>query len=199
MYLEEQNLLHILDEPHRIFNCDETAFFLAPKDTAVLASKGRKEVLSIKLNYEKENLTALIIRNAAGDYPPPMVVYDYKRIPFAIASTMPENWGIGKIDSGWMTGESFFEYIANVFYKWLKKNYYEFPIILFVDVHTSHMTLNLSEFCKENKIFLIILLPNSRSILQPLDVAVFRALKLDWYNTVTEWRMKNNGKKIAIL
>ena len=57
--------------------------------------------------------------NAAGDIPPPMAVFKYKRIPFALGRKMPKDFGMGCSESGWMTGEVFYEYIANVFLSWL--------------------------------------------------------------------------------
>lgn len=55
--------------------------------------------------------------NAAGILPPPMILFNYKRIPQKIANSIPETWGVGHTDSGWMTGESFYEYVTNIFYK----------------------------------------------------------------------------------
>ncbi|EFN78050.1 hypothetical protein EAI_00126, partial [Harpegnathos saltator] len=99
-------------------------------------------------------------------------------------------------DRGWMTAETFYEYIANVFYSWLQKNNVEFSIVLFVDGHSSHLTLPLSNFCREHKIELIALFPNATHILQPLDVAVFHPLKRAWKKTVNHCRLENNGARL---
>lgn len=42
--LEEKGWADILADPNRVFNCDETAFMLAPKTPKVLAKKGEKNV-----------------------------------------------------------------------------------------------------------------------------------------------------------
>ncbi|XP_030747745.1 jerky protein homolog-like [Sitophilus oryzae] len=196
-YLKNNNLENVLEDPKRVYNCDESAFFLSPKGNRVLARKGEKAVYSFSSNDDKECLTTLIMCNAAGDLPPPMVVFPYKRIPPKISNQAPKHWGLGRSDNGWMTGETFFEYIANVFYKWLTENNISFPVLLFVDGHSSHLTLTLSKFCSEKKIILVALYPNATHIIQPLDVAFFRPLKMSWKTVVHTWRLENNGAKIS--
>lgn len=41
-YIQEQNLSEVLEDPRRIFNADESAFFLQPKAGQVIARKGQK-------------------------------------------------------------------------------------------------------------------------------------------------------------
>ena len=186
----------ILDHPSRVFNCDESAIYLSPKEKSVLTKKGAKTVYSFVANDEKECVTTLIMANAAGIIAPPMIVHKYKKIPTLIANSMPKGWAIGISENGWMTAETFYEYIANIFYAWLIESSAEFPIILFVDGHVSHLTLHLSNFCRDKKILLIALLPNSTHILQPLDVSFFHPLKLLWKTAIRQWRMEHNGDKI---
>lgn len=195
-YLKSSENSNILNNPSRIFNCDESAFFLSPKEKRVLAKKGSKHVYNRIGNDEKDCLTVLVNANAEGTLAPPMVIYSYKRIPYSIISKLPKGWGIGATDSGWMTAESFYEYITNVFHPWLKKKEIELPVILFVDGHVSHVSLSVAEFCKENSIILIALLPNATHLLQPMDVSVFSPLKRQWINFVHDWRVKNNYERL---
>lgn len=95
-----------------------------------------------------------------------------------------------------MTGQTFYEYVGNVFLPWLKENNITLPIIFFVDGHSSQLTLPLSELCSENGIILVALCPNSTHITQPMDVAVFRNLKSAWRNAVQRWKIRNNGAKV---
>lgn len=90
----------VFQNPERIFNADETAFFLCPKGKQVLARKGSKQVHQITGNDDKECLTVLVTANAAGGLVPPMVVYPYERVPPAIINNYPAEWGIGKTESG---------------------------------------------------------------------------------------------------
>ncbi|XP_072400806.1 uncharacterized protein [Diabrotica undecimpunctata] len=126
-----------------------------------------------------------------------MVMYAYERIPKHIVSQVPKGWSIGKSTSGWMTSESFFEYITNIFYPWLLSENIQFPVILYLDGHKSHVTLPLTDYCREKQIILISLLPNSTHILQPLDVGLFKSLKMKWKTDVQNFKIQNNYKHLG--
>ncbi|KAJ8971663.1 hypothetical protein NQ314_000588 [Rhamnusium bicolor] len=179
-YVKSKKLEDVFEDPKRIFNTDETAFFLSPKGIKCLVRKGDKTSYNFINNDEKECLTTLITANAAGMLVPPMVMFNYERIPAHISNLMPQEWGIGKSESGWMTGQSFYEFVANIFHPWIVANNVKVPVALFVDGHSSHLTMELSNFCVENQIELIALYPNATHILQPLDVSVFHPLKNGW-------------------
>lgn len=195
-YFENNNLLGVLEDDSRVYNCDETAFFLCPKEKDVLVKKGSKRVYNRVANDDKECLTVLVNVSAGGKIAPPMILYPYKRLPKNLPPTVPPTWGIGCTESGWMTMEAFYEYITNVFYKWLQENQVAMPVALFMDGHTSHISLPLSLFCKEKGIILVALLPNSTHLLQPLDVGVFRPVKGTWKNVVHDFRVNNNYAKL---
>lgn len=73
--------------------------------------------------------------------------------------------------NGWMTARNFYEYVVNIFHPWLLKNKIVFPVVLYVNGHSSHTSLSLSQFCQKKQIELIALKANSTHILQQLDVA----------------------------
>ena len=139
-YLKENNFETILDDPSRIFNCDETAFFLNPKGNNVLAKKGCKTVYQQVNPDEKECVTVLLTGSASGIVAPTVVLFKYKRIPQEIADNFPPKWGLGKSDSGWMTCEAFFEFVADIFHPWLVATKATLPVILFIDGHASHLS-----------------------------------------------------------
>lgn len=182
-YLKEKQLMEVVKDPARVFNTDESAFYLSPKAGKVLARRGDKHIYQSS-GDEKDNLTVLITGNAAGQLAPPMVVFPYERIPSSISATFPKEWSIGRSPSGWMCGSTFYEYITNIFYPWLLRQNIQKPVVFFLDGHSSHLTLHLSNFCVENEIEIIALPPNSTHILQPMDLAVFRPLKVYWKKAV---------------
>lgn len=67
MYLKDKELLKVLEDPKRVFNANETAFFLNQK----LATK--EDIASG--NDEKFNVTTLFTANAIEQIAPPLVVY----------------------------------------------------------------------------------------------------------------------------
>lgn len=188
-YLQQSNFEDILKDPSRVFNADETAFFLNPKGSKVLARKGDKTIYQQVNPDEKECLTVLITGNAAGQVVSPMVLFKYERVPRELAFSVPDEWGIGRSESGWMTGQTFYEFITNIFEKWLTRMKIPRPVILFIDGHSSHLTLHTSRFCIENGIILVALHPNATHLIQPMDVAVFRSLKGGWKDAVHQWRI----------
>nr|CAI5842362.1 unnamed protein product [Callosobruchus analis] len=84
----------------------------------------------------------------------------------------------------------FVDYIRNVFHPYLIQKV-EFPILLFIDGHRTHITYEISEPCRQLGIILICFYPNSTMILQPADVAAFKPIKSGWKKAVLAWRREN--------
>ena len=84
---------------------------------------------------------------------------------------------MGKSENGWMTAERFFEYITNIFHPFLYKEKIILPVILFIDSHASHFSIELSEFRPKNGMILVAFFPITTHILQPLDRSVFGPMK----------------------
>jgi DDE superfamily endonuclease len=55
-------------------------------------------------------------------------------------------------------------------------------VVLYMDGHRSHLSMDLSLFCRENGIFLFILYPNATHILRPADVGIFAPVKKQWHD-----------------
>lgn len=66
-------------------------------------------------------------------------------------------------------------------------------MVLFVDGHKSHLSLELADFCSQNQIILYCLPPNSTHIMQPCDVAIFKPLKASWKNVVAKNKRFGNS------
>ena len=190
IYLEQCNASNILEDSSRIFNDDDTSFVMCPKSGKVLAPKGYKNVYEIKKGSEKKTITVLLVFSADGKTLTPMVVFPFIRPNKAIIDSVPSGWFIGRSESGWMRSETFFEYIANGLNKWVTDNKIKRPILLLVDGHKSHLSIELSQFCDDNEIILYALPPNTTHIMQPADVSVFKPLKTYWKKTIRAWQAK---------
>lgn len=118
-------------------------------------------------------------------------------MPKKIIENTPKGWGIGISDNGWMTSETFYEYITNVFYPWLMKENTQFPVLVYMDNHSSHLNLPLVNFCREKQIELIMLPPNSTHIMQPLDIAFFHPFKEIWRKCVPKWKSQQGVTQIT--
>ena len=163
----------------------------------MLTEKGATSVYVVVDGCEKESLTALFMYSADGTRAPPMLMFKYAdRVPASILKNCPADWGIGNSENVWMTTETFYEYIANVFYPWLQKSEIEFPVIIYLDGHSSHVTIPLVKFCREKQIELIALFPNATHIMQPLDISFFHPFKEMWRSTIIKYKAEKNISRL---
>ncbi|KAG5866518.1 hypothetical protein JTB14_016372 [Gonioctena quinquepunctata] len=64
----------VLKFPERVFNMDDTCFFLAPKGGLIIGPRGQ-HVYNESTNSDKENITTLFAVNAKGQFAPPLTLY----------------------------------------------------------------------------------------------------------------------------
>lgn len=100
--------------------------------------------------------------------------------------------------NGWMEKDIFLSFLLHHFYDYLVKKGVKFPVILYVDRHSTHVTVEAAELCKKLGIILIGLLPNCTRILQPLDRCVFGPFKSYWKKLFSKWRLENNKENLPI-
>ena len=98
---------------------------------------------------------------------------------------------IGATESGWMKAETFFEFIANGFVPYLEEHEIRKPVVLFVDGHKTHLTMQVSQYCEDHEVILYLLPPNTTHLLQPAGVAVFKPLKSYWREEVHQFQREN--------
>ncbi|KAI4454266.1 hypothetical protein MML48_10g00001244 [Holotrichia oblita] len=173
-FLQKSGAVDILDDPSRILNADESGFSLCPKTGKVLGLKGHNTYV-VKKGNEKENLTVLVTFTGDGRMCPPVVVFPYVKPPKAVVDSIPEQWILGKSESGWMHSDVFYEFVANGLNCWLTEQRIQKPVF-FVNGHRSHLSIDLSQFCDPNGIFLYAFPPNATHLIQPADVSVFKPI-----------------------
>lgn len=191
--MKAENYEVVFEDPRRVFNFDEVAIHLHPTTKNVIARKGSKNIYCVGSGNEKECLTVLLGGNAIGESPPTLVIFKGERVPKHLFNNLPESIVAYKSKSGWMNGDIFFTYISNVFLPWAKSKDIPFPLVVFIDGHASHLTLSLCEFCNENDIILVALLPNATHIYQPMDVGVIFPLKQIWKRRRYNWERENGA------
>ena len=85
-----------MQDPTRIYNCDESGFPLAGKTEKVLASRGCKTVYQIS-NSDRRQLTVLACMSASGDYVPPMLIFPGARFKYDPLNGAPEERCVGRM------------------------------------------------------------------------------------------------------
>ncbi|KAK3700047.1 hypothetical protein RRG08_052503 [Elysia crispata] len=168
----------LLDSPDRLYNADETGFSLCPKSKKVIAEKGSKHVYNLSSNT-KNSVTVVACCSATGHYIPPLIVFPYSRRPNFNLLAGFEEASFNITPNGWIT--------AHVFHTWLRDCFVPTvasktkPVVLFVDGHASHTSaLEIIDLCRENGIILYCLKSHASHLIQPLDQALFGAMKAPW-------------------
>ena len=85
----------------------------------------------------------------------------------------------------------FYGWVANHFSVAIRR---ERPVVLLFDGHTTHIDVETSRLCKDNVILLYCLPAHTSHITQPLDVGLFKPLKVNWAHVVDAFRVAHVGQ-----
>lgn len=181
--------------PMQIWNLDETSFCLDPTRVKVLGATGMP-CHRVTSGPAKENITVLLAANAAGEKLPPLIVFRGKNVWDSWMSPDPtafEGTTYAATKNGWMEAETFTNYFTKNF---LQNIQAERPAVLIYDGHASHIGLPLVQKARDENITILKLPPHTSHVLQPLDLSVFRPMKIKWDEELIKWQRKNYGKKL---
>jgi len=182
--------------PSRIYNCDESGLPTVPtKLPKVLVTKGARRVPKITSAERGKNITIVCCMNAAGGFVPPAFIFPRKRMRDTLMNgAPPDAFGIAQ-KTGWMTTETFVIYLKHLVAHVRPSELN--PILLIVDNHSSHVSLDAIDFCRENGITMMSLPPHTTHRLQPLDVTFFGPLKTFYSQSCDAWMTRNPGCAIT--
>jgi hypothetical protein len=170
---------------------DESGFPLCVNSGKVLAEKGARHVYQVATS-DKQQITVMACFNAFGDYMPPLIVYPGQRFRDHGIESFPEAI-YGHTDNEWMDSALFLSFLKELNCFVTSKSITK-PVLLFVDGHSTHMSLDAAQYCFDNQIILYCLLPNAMHILQPCDVGLFGPLKSSCKRHVKEWHLAHLGQ-----
>ena len=121
----------------------------------------------------------------------PVIVYPGQRFRDVGISEFPGAI-YGHSDKGWMDSELFVQFLHE-FVAFVKSKSITFPVTLFVDGHSTHLSLEAAQFCQDSGVILYCLLPNATHILQACDISLFSPMKSAWKAQLKTWQMENIG------
>ncbi|XP_053389361.1 uncharacterized protein LOC128552359 [Mercenaria mercenaria] len=185
----------ILLDPTRLYNADETGFSMCPKTGHVLGLRGAKSVYNITAS-DRSQITVMAGMSAAAHYLRPMIVFAGQRF----TRNMLEGFDdavLGRSENGWMDSELFVMWLKTVFIPDIEERQVKKPVILFVDGHKTHMTIEASDVCKDNGIILYCLLEHASHLMQPCDLRLFSSLKETWKSSLREWQIDHVGQYVT--
>lgn len=87
----------------------------------------------------KKRITVIACINAYDHYVPPMILFPGERIRnVGLDGFQDALYAVTK--NGWMDSEAFVDFLSHLV-KYAKAKEIQFPVILFVDGHSTHMSL----------------------------------------------------------
>jgi len=186
--------------PDAIWNVDETGVTTVQRPCKVWAERGAKQVGSVVSQERGTLVTVCCGANAIGNHIPPFFVFPRVNVQQHWKLCAPpgsEMVGHPKA-TGWMTNENFCEFLKH-FVKHTKPSAQQ-PVLLILDNHSSHISLEAVDYCKNNHITLLSFPPHCSHKLQPLDVSVYGPFKTFISQASDNWlRDKTNaGKGMSI-
>ena len=186
--------LNLITKPMQIYNCDESGVSIVFKPGKVVAELGRKNVYAVSAADRGKTHTIMACVSASGYVLPPMMIYPRKKaVPDNFREGAYPNTLFESSESGWMNG--------NIFIKWF--NFFvenippSRPVLLIMDGHGSHISIELIELARANGIHLLCLPSHTSHLLQPLDVGVFKSFKSYFNKACTQYMKEYPGRVIT--
>lgn len=193
--LLEETILenNLKDKPGQIYNLDETGMPLDPKSLKTIHSCGDKNPYTVS-SGRKSQMSVLACVSASGQCIPPMVIWDRKKIKEELTVGEVPGTMNAMSPKGWMNRE--------LFEKWFCKHFLCYalqarPLLLLMDGHSSHYSLEAIKMAAEEGVLLYTLPPNTTHLVQPLDKGVFGPLKMCWRRTCHNFMSHNPGQVVT--
>ena len=166
--------LNLISKPMQIYNCDETGVSVVHKPGKVVAEMGRHKVYAVTSAEKGKTHTILTCVSVSSHILPPMMIFPRKQTPpanfreGAVAQTLFAN-----STNGWINNDLFLQW-----FKFFLANIPPTqPVLLNMDGHGTHMSIELIELARSSGVHLLCLPSHTTHVLQPLDVGVFKSLK----------------------
>lgn len=195
------NLTQVMNKhkfpPHRMFNIDETGINNVHRPGKILAAKGEKQVGAATSGERGKTITICCCVSATGHYIPPMIIYPRQRMQAHLERGGPSGTIYKCSKSGWTNEELFQDWMVH--FKEHAGATPENPLLLILDNHSSHISLNVYNYCRENGINMVTLPPHTSHRTQPLDLTVFGPLKTALHKECQTYMNLNKYEKLTAL
>lgn len=150
--------------PEAIYNIDETGLTTVQRAQRVIAPKGSKQVGHATSGERGSLVTVCCGINAFGNSIPPYFIFPRVNFKSYMLHDAPIGSDGSTHPSGWMTSSNFIKYMYH-FAKHAKPTP-ENPVLLLLDNHESHISVEVLDFCKEVGIVLMTFPPHCSHKLQ---------------------------------
>jgi hypothetical protein len=122
-------------------------------------------------------VTLIAAINAMGWAVAPYLIFKAKNRDASWYPDLKPQWRIGVSDNGWTTNDIGVAWLRH-FVKQIQGRRVGSHVLLTIDGHESHKSLAFQNLCEDNKIITLCMPPHSSHILQPLDVAYSKEIRV---------------------
>ncbi|CAH2108284.1 unnamed protein product [Euphydryas editha] len=183
-------------QPSRIYNVDETGISTVPKKTPKVITTIGKKVVSKVVSAERGiTVTAICCMSATGHYIPPALIYPRKRPRDDLLDGGPSQSICMVSDSGFVNSELFVNWLHH--FKYFVHPTLEDPVLLLLDNHSSHISLEVINYARDNNIVILTLPPHGSHKLQPLDRCLYSPLKVKYSIECDKFMAQHPGRGIT--
>lgn len=182
--------------PENIYNLDETSNFTVHKPSKILAPKNIKQLGSLTSAERGTNVTMLACINAVGQSVPPLFVFPRVHYKEHMNNGGPPGCIGAANPSGWSTAKIFLQFLEHIINH--TKPTVEKPILIIMDNHDTHISIEIIDKAKDNGVVLLTIHPHTSHKMQPLDRGVFGPYKTFYNKAAEDWMLTNPGKPISI-
>ncbi|KAJ2938699.1 hypothetical protein O0L34_g12026 [Tuta absoluta] len=195
-----KNLKEVYDKyklrPHRVYNMDETGMSTVPKKTPkVVSRKGKKVVGKIVSAERGMTITAVMCMSATGHFVPPALIFPRKKEKAELLDGAPPASILMVSESGFINTTLFLNWLHH--FKDFVHPTPEDPVLLILDNHSSHISLEALTYAKKHNIIMLTIPPHGSHKIQPLDVAVHSPLKTKYSIECEKWMNRHPGRGIT--
>jgi hypothetical protein len=182
-----------------IWNFDETGFAMGLCSTSkVITAVERSERPRRVIQGNREWVTIIECVSSKGIRIPPWIILkakEHQAAWYQESALFNKGYAIARSQNGWTTDEIGLRWLKEMFEPQSKHHLTGAKRLLILDGHSSHLTAEFDDFCKENAIICLCMPPHTSHLLQPLDVGVFGPLKRA-YGKLTEEMMAAGNNHI---
>jgi len=145
----------------------------------------------------RDNTSVLMACSAIGQKAPPLIIFKGENIWDKWVSDQSDFPGktYAATTNGWMERDVFLNYFEKSFLITAQLTP-DNPVLLMYDGHSSHVDLKLIEIAINNIVTILLLPPHSSHLLQPMDLTVFKSVKIVWDQRLCTWNRHHYGQKL---
>ncbi|KYM99643.1 hypothetical protein ALC62_09611 [Cyphomyrmex costatus] len=199
-FLFFNNLIKVMTrfkfQPCDVWNMDETGVFTVQKPNKIVARRGIKQIGRLSSAERGQLVTVACTVSATGNSVPPFFVFPRGHFKDHFIRDGSVGCAGGANPSGWINETNFLIYLTH-FVKNVKPSRTN-RVLLLLDNHDSHLSINALNFAKENGIIILSFPPHYSHKMQLLDVSVYGPLKKFLSTAQDSWMLSHPGKTLTI-